>query len=323
MFAANDGREGLFMFGTILVPLDGSPFAEQALPWALSLARRSHSALTLVRGHVLYALLEPAAAWGPYDPGKDAERRQEEQLYLDGTARWLQAATPVPITTAVVFGTDANSILKHATQSKADLIVMSTHGRGPAGRLFFGSVADQVVRRSMTPVLLIRADESAPHMIPEPVVERVLVPLDGSPLAEQVLATVADLASVLQADCTLMQVVVAGHDSHARGADREAEARSYLDSIARRLGGRGRKVDSRVVVAHNAAEAILTEVRAHDLITLATHGRGGISRILLGSVADVVVRAAPCPVLVYRPNLFPRDGGPLRKRGSGSRPQIS
>jgi nucleotide-binding universal stress UspA family protein len=285
------------MFRTILVPLDGSAFAEQALPWALSIARRSGAMLDLVRGHVLYALKCPAAAWGPYDPEMESECKQEEKLYLDSTAHWLASVSPVPTRTAVVPGLDAEGILERAVAIKADLVVMTTHGRGPLGRLFLGSMANEMIRRSQIPVLLIHARDPAPGLTPEPAPQRVLIPLDGSALAEKALGPACDLARLLEVPCCLLRAIEPVEGSSAR-----AKAAAYLGMTADRLREQGLDVDQHVLSGSNAAAAIVGEANNHDLIALATHGRGGIGRVLLGSVADEVIRSAMCPVLVYRPS---------------------
>jgi nucleotide-binding universal stress UspA family protein len=119
------------MFRTILVPLDGSPFAEQALPWALGIARRAGARLDLMRCHVLYALKDPGAAWLPYNPAEDAEGRRQEQRYLDATAGYLAAVSPVPMSTTVAQGLEADGILGRVRAAGADLVVMTTHARGP------------------------------------------------------------------------------------------------------------------------------------------------------------------------------------------------
>jgi nucleotide-binding universal stress UspA family protein len=126
----------------------------------------------------------------------------------------------------------------------------------------------------------------------------VLVPLDGSALAEQVVRPAADLAGLLGAGCTLL-----GVEAPDAPAPAEAEARAYLERVAARLRAAGLRVATRVVVARHAAEAILEQASAQksDLIALATHGRGGLSRVVLGSVADRVLQGASGPVLVYRP----------------------
>src|SRR5579872_1121247 len=138
------------MFLSLLVPLDRSAFAEQALPLALSLARRAGAALDLVEVHALYALASRTSGWLPFDPGEDAACKQKEQLYLEATAQWVRSMSPVPVTTGLLAGstvlpsTVADSILERARTGKADLIVMTTHGRGPLGRLGLGSVADEL-----------------------------------------------------------------------------------------------------------------------------------------------------------------------------------
>ncbi len=278
------------MFRTVVVPLDGTPFAEQALPWALSIARRARAGLGLVRGHVLYALREPAAAWVPFDPLEEAECKREEQLYLDGTARWLSSMAPVPVSTALVPGVDAEGLLAYIQENRPDLVVMATHRRGPVGRFVLGSVADQVVRRSGAPVLLVR---STAEPLPEPAPARLLVPLDGSALAEQALGPAAELARALEVRCAVVRVVVPD--------ETEADARIYLQGIAERLRNEGLRVETRVLAARHASEAILHLLGPDDVVALATHGRGGLGRIVLGSVADQVIRSAPCAVLVYRP----------------------
>jgi nucleotide-binding universal stress UspA family protein len=289
------------VFRAILVPLDGSPFAEQALPYALAIARRARASLDLVHTHVSYALQEPAASWVPFDPAMEAQSRTDEQLYLAGTARWLAAVTPVPATTAVLPGplVDPTPILERARTSNADLIVMATHGRGPLGRFFLGSVSDQVVRQVEVPVLLIGPHEPRRGLIPEPQLENVLVPLDGSALAEGVLGPAAELARLMEARCTLVRVIVPADVQ----TPVEVEARAYLERVAGGLRRQGLLVQTHVALGRVPADAILERARALrcDLIALATHGLGGVRRMVLGSVADQVIRGSSYPVLVCRP----------------------
>lgn len=290
------------MFHTILVPLDGSDFAEQALPWALCIARHAGATLDLVRGHVVYALQTPAAAWGSFDPTMEAESKQEEKLYLDATARWLSSVSPVPTATSLVSGFEAEGILEHISANRPDLIVMNTHGRGGIGRILLGSTADELIRHSEVPVLLTHPSEASAsvRLIPEPVVKSVLVLLDGSSLAEQVLPPAADLARLMEAEMTLLRVV----ETSSAFAERDtAGAEAYLRQMAERLLEQGLLVRTRVVVARHVGEAIVEESRAlkSDLIALATHGRGGLRRMLFGSIADQVIRGTACPALIYRP----------------------
>ncbi len=291
------------MYQSILVPLDRTSFAERALPLAAGLARRAHARLDLCEVHTLYALDEPFADWAPYDSACDAECRRKEQLYLEATARWVSATTPVATSVGVLDGsvalpaTVADSILERARAGKADLIVMATHGPGPLSGFGIGSIADEIIRRADVPVLLVRPAKTDADVIPEPTPENIIIPLDGSPLAEQALRPATDLASLLGARCVLVRVV-------APGAAEAAAAEGYLGRVAERLAAQGLCVTTRVVVAPRPAEAILAQaaVQASPLIAVATHGRGGFGRLLLGSVTANLVRAAAAPVLVYRPD---------------------
>jgi nucleotide-binding universal stress UspA family protein len=284
------------VFRTLMVPLDRSPFAEQALPLALSIARRAGARLDLVSAQVLYALTDdPNYGRLPFDPGADVECRKQEQLYLDATAKELVSVHSVPTTTAVIDGLPADGLLERSGHDRADLIVMTTHGRGQVSRLFLGSVADELIRRSRVPLLLVRPVAEAASFAADPVFENILIPLDGSALAEQVLPPALELARLMEARVTLLRVV--------EYPSAHAEAEAYLEPLARPARQQGLRVRTRVMVAAHAAEAILTEGEALtlNLIALATRGRGGLRRMLLGSVADKVIRGAVAPVLVYHP----------------------
>ena len=200
----------------------------------------------------------------------------------------------------------ADIILERARAGNADLIVMATHGRGPLSRFLAGSVADELIRRAGVPVLLVRPSEKAPEIIPERVLDNILIPLDGSALAEQVLEPALDLAQLMEARCSLLRVVESRSSPASRasgGPPEKAQAEAYLEHVAAKVREQGVSVRTRVVVARHAVAAILevAAAQASNLIALATHGRGGLRRLLLGSVADMLVRAAASPVLVYRP----------------------
>jgi nucleotide-binding universal stress UspA family protein len=300
----------------MLVPLDGSAFAEHALPLALGLARRAGEPLDLLLVHALYAFADPACAWAPYDPAADAARRRQEQAYLGSVAGRLGALAPVRVTTAVADGLVADAILGRAAAGGAGLLVMTTHCRGALGRAFFGSVADEVVRRSPTPVLLVRPHDLLADLSREPAVRRVLLALDGSAEAEQALKPAVWLSRLTGAELLLLHAVAGprspGHAACAGLAvatgrsweERQAEeALAYLDGLARPLRREGLEVRARVAAGRDAAAVILDEARDQgcDLIALATHGHGGLKRLLLGSVADGVARGAATPVLLCRP----------------------
>jgi nucleotide-binding universal stress UspA family protein len=308
------------VFRTILVPLDGSPLAEQALPLALSVARRAQADLRLVMVHARH----------PGGPDPDIGASRSEQAYLDKVAARVRdtggrpAATDViPAATALIEeGSIAPALCGYARALQVGLIVLTTHGRGPLSRFWLGSVADELLRQATVPLLIHRPSADAP---PGPDADhrftRILVPLDGSETAEAVLGPAAELARLMDAELTLLRVVegmpIVSPDGMVYvppALDPElskelvAQARDDLGRIAARLSGEGRRVDTRVVVQGSAVETILEAAQRADLVALATHGRGRVARLFLGSVADKVVRAAPCPVLVVRSHTS--TGGP-------------
>jgi nucleotide-binding universal stress UspA family protein len=299
------------MLRTILVPVDGSTFSEQALPWALSLARRAGASLRLVTVHVpvMYVDQVPTIA-----DSLDRKLRDDAGRALADTVRRVEAALKAPVASTLMDGPIAESIQEHALACNADLIVMTTHGRGPFTRFWLGSVADEMMRRSTVPLFLVRPAEGAPDLEHEPVIRHLLVPLDGSSMSEQILEPAVDLARLMQADLCLFRVVkpilITGYEpggyavtDGSLNEQLQVEARDYLEGIARRLGQQGVKVQTKVALDSQPARAILDEAAARksDAIALETHGRQGLARMLLGSVADKVVRGAGVPVLVHRP----------------------
>src|ERR1019366_6559531 len=306
VFALKEGN----MYRSILVPLDRSSLAEQALPLARSIAQRANSKLDLVEVHALYALEDPNAGWLPFDRDRDAECKQQEQLYLDATAKLVGSASPLTVTASVLTGsavlaeTVADSILERARTGNADLIVMTTRGRGVVTRMALGSVADGLLRRATIPLLLMRPTANALSITAEPIFDNIVIPLDGSKLGEKILEPALGLARLMEARCTLLRVVEArSPPGDRREPPEKAQAEAYLERVAEILREQGYQVPTRVVVARHAIEAILAEAaaQANNLIAVATHGRGGLNRLLLGSVADKLIRTAASPVLVYRP----------------------
>ena len=292
------------MFHTILVPLDGSELAERALPYAEVMARANGCRILLLR-------VVPASHVIVGDPMADqAKAVREAESYLADVAARLK--TPQIIESAVFIGDPADSIVEEIDLRNVDLVVMSTHGRSGLGRWVYGSVADQVMRRAMVPVLLIPASCHAEWWSHRP--SRVLVPLDGSDLATTALPVASNLVSWLGGELFLLRVIVPTSPVYADGIpqaeiDREAErdvARRYLEEIGARLRDRGQNV--KLVDARGPAPAMIAATAAEqnvDLIAMSTHGRGGITRLLMGSVATGVVQQASVPVLIIPPGSTP------------------
>lgn len=244
----------------------------------------------------------------------DAALRENERAYLGALTRRLEGVTRATLTSSFLEGPVAEAIAEQARSQGAGLVVMTTHGRGPLARFWLGSVADQLVRCSAVPVLLVRPREPAPEPSARPTFSKILIPLDGSELAERILGPAVELGRMTDAEYRLLRVVEpvvvpnAGYDSTL--IDRlEEEARAYLARVEERLRGRSLRVQTRVVVGCPAAPAVLDVAASDgvDLIALETHGRGGLGRLLLGSVADKLIRGAAVPVLVHRPG--PRKEG--------------
>ena len=299
--------------GPILVPLDGSELAERAVPVAVEIARRAGAELRLVHVHVALPV-EPIYVEGL--PVVDAElhpqRRRHEQAYLDRAVQ--QLAGGVGASVMILEGSPAAALAGYARTSGARLVVMTTHGRGGLEHLWLGSVAEELTRLSPVPLLLIRPGASS---VPG-AFRRVLVPLDGSPLSESILPHASWIARLDPAgEVVLLQVVqpatdaiwVADASVLAAGgtADlvrrEEENARRRLDALVERLAAEGVPARGRVVVSANVAKGILDAARkeAAEVVALATHGRSGLVRLALGSIADKVLRGSPVPVLLYRP----------------------
>jgi nucleotide-binding universal stress UspA family protein len=283
------------MTPTIMVPLDGSPAAEAALPWAVFLAKRSSSSIQLVGVHAPPAvLLDGETLIGSVVP--DDSIRQRETDYFASTQAKL-AGQVLSVAADLLDGSVISSLAEYANRLKPKWVVMLSHARGPVARFFLGETAVEFVRQSPSPVLLVHpGDESS-----EPNFTHVLVPLDGSELAEQMLGPAAEFAKVTGADMTLL-TAVAGIPDAQPIAD-PAKAELYLDAHAQKIRATSIAVHCRVVPQGSAANVILEEAKAHPgtVIALNTHGRGGLSKLLWGSVADQVVRHTTSPVLVFRP----------------------
>jgi nucleotide-binding universal stress UspA family protein len=232
------------------------------------------------------------------------------------------AASGVPVASANRDGDISMAICNHAAETGTHLIVMTAHARGPLGRFWLGSVADELLRATPAPLLLVHPQERAAEWKEDRTLRDILVPLDGSPLAEQILPTAANLAQVMSANLTLLRVVrpvtpmtlpvgphsmgdVAHQMTHRIDElhhQFQKEAQDYLNAVRARLAAGGLSAATQVAVEEQPGPAILHRAQAPiDMIALETHGRRGLARLLLGSVADKVIRGSHVPVLVQRP----------------------
>lgn len=300
------------MYRSLLVPLDGSVSAEQALPLALGIARRAGAKLDLVSVQVPFP---PVYGEGKarLDNPPATEARDKARSYLDGVVRHISALSSVPAAATLLEGTVANTLYHHASTTGIDLVVITVIGAGPWTRLRLGSVADELVRRLPMPLVLLRPQEPAPELSGDPVIKHILLPLDGSDAAEQIIEPAVALEALMQAKLTLLRVVNPGVSAGTEGGatrqphsmmeqQRRAEAQAYLDRVAQRLQARSLAVETRLVVHEHPAVAIL-DAHAHsiDLVAFTTRGHQALPWLFLGSTADKLLRGASTPVLVQRP----------------------
>ncbi len=300
------------MYRSICVPLDGSPFAEQALPLALELARRAGAIMEVALVHHPVPALATAMEVPKIEAQIDQEARAREQIYLSGIVARMRATINVPLTAVLLDGAVTEALQDHIESSGADLVVITTHGRGRISRFWLGSVADHLMRALHVPVLLVRPSAEAQ---PAPTVQRILLCLDGSPFSEKALAAAVALGRPFDAEYTLLTVIepvmpitdpsglmVIPMSAGLETRQREA-ARNYLEELATRMRTKGLTVTTHQVNGPAAAETIIEQAEAlkADVVALASHGAGGFERLIVGSVADKVIRGSTHPTLVVRP----------------------
>lgn len=305
------------MMRKIMVPLDGSPAAEHALPWAIQLARKAGASVDLVRVSFPPAAVVGADGLTIGDPTLYQTLVKMEDDYLKQiTTQYTTSDVVVTPTLLDADDSTAGCLSHFVTTHEIDLTIMTTHGRGPFARFWLGSVVDEFLRTSHGPTLLLRAGSTGqadPSTVP--MIKHVIVPLDGSDLAEQVIAPAETLARLAGADLTLILVLNEVEDirslvAKAKGTTSELfppesavrSSRDYLERKAEPLRRAGHKVHARLVERGEVTEVLINQSsEPGTLVSLATHGRGGLTRMLWGSVADKVVRGATGPVLVVRP----------------------
>ncbi|RME09516.1 MAG: universal stress protein [Ardenticatenia bacterium] len=296
----------------ILVPLDSSELAEQALPLALSLAQKSGRPMVL-----LYVTPMPVVEFIPLPTGETLALDEQLALlnetgrtYLEGVAQRLKLFG-VEVETLVLEGSAGEVIAQVADERHVFATVMATHGRTGLARWALGSVADRVIRLTRHPVLLVRPRDTQTTLEPTHL-HRLLVPLDGSELSERALTYARILARLYKAEIHLLHVLSlpisglagleAGPVEAAYWASIREEGERYLERISAQLREEGFTVQT-ALRTEPIADAILQyeEEAAIDLVVMTTHARSGLTRAILGSVTDRVVRGGKAPVLVLNP----------------------
>jgi nucleotide-binding universal stress UspA family protein len=291
----------------MLVPLDGSEAAEKVLPYARGLARSLKISVELLAVIEIsrYASSEKARF---LDALMDVAIRRNQE-YLQRVATTFQGASAE---WTVEAGVPEEVIITKAAQNKGTLITMATHGRSGINRWLLGSIAEKVLRGTNNPVLLVRANEET-KVEGESTPNSIIVPLDGSELAECILSAVVELARTIKLKVILLRSYsvkkhfIYGYENYIRALDTlEAESKNavltYLDSKMQQLKSDGLVDVLSVVAEGDAAEAIIELAKGspNSLIAMCSHGRSGVTRWVLGSVTEKAVRHSGNPVLVIR-----------------------
>lgn len=298
------------MYERMLIPLDGSKTAEKVLPYARALSGTLKIPVELLSVVDIAALAVQMSGETLRYLDKiviEAIRRGEEYL-----KRVAETFPGVSVKCAVEKGTPEDLIIEKGAAAST-LTAMATHGRTGLNRLLLGSIAEKVLRGATNPLLLIRASDEAKSE-GQATLRSVIVPLDGSELAESVLPTVVELAKRLRLEVLLLRVYRLPASFYAPAEDYvllnyeeimaalKEEAQRYLEKKVEELKGKGIEKISFVAVEGFAAEEIIELGRKtpDNFIAMCTHGRSGVKRWVLGSVTEKVVRLSGDPVLVVR-----------------------
>jgi nucleotide-binding universal stress UspA family protein len=303
------------MFERILIPLDGSPRAELILGQVPRILRREDSEILLLRvvGDHPELRREDAAEL-------IRAEREEAQRYIHDVVRRI-ALRGVKVHGRVVEGPPAEAvldqadvILDQADAEGATMIAMSTHGRTGLSRWVMGSIAEKVARGSAVPVLLVRSFRSTPRGDLEPSTaeelrfRKILVPTDGSPASSAIVTPAEKFAQLCDSEVVVLhaELPVARQGSTELGTlpltrPTPSERDPVTAPLAERFRHAGLRVERRTVLGDPAGEILdLSQAAGIDLIAMATHGRSGFSRWMLGSVAERVLRHAGVPLLLVK-----------------------
>jgi len=296
------------MYSKILIPLDGSPDSEKVLPMARILAATLNLPIELLEVvDVSAATAHMVADKARYLDSLIAEGEAASREHLKEIAGSFSGSK---VACSVERGGPADVIIEKAAADPGTLIAMATHGRSGVNRWLLGSVAEKVLRGSRNPLFLVRANEED-SLNPAATIKSIVVPLDGSELAESVLPTVVEVAKRLDSEVVLCRAFELAASAYYGSEDYlpnydgmllqiRAEVEGYLGEKAEMLKASGLTKVSWVALQGPGAEQIADYARKHPdaMVVMCTHGRSGMSRWVLGSVTEKVVRHSSDPVLV-------------------------
>ncbi|MFC1948244.1 universal stress protein [Chloroflexota bacterium] len=309
------------MYHRMLVPLDGSELAEVVFTYAKELAGRLDIDVTLL--HVASPAGKSMLPMQQAYIKRAAEKVKRQAREVQQTTGIEQAAEAVKVKGEIVEGYPADEVLKYAEENEFDLILMAARGHSGLRRWSIGSVASKVLSASKIPVWLVRADHTPDQPYDEWPNKTLLVPLDGSELAEEVIPHVEILAR--QKGEEFLEVVLLriaetpsipsyygpelsgvslnwGEFMQQEEVRRKKSSIEYLDKIEERLKAKNINVKT-VVVEGKANDEIINFANnnPYTMIVIATHGRSGLSRLVYGSVAANLLNGVTCPIFMVKP----------------------
>lgn len=301
-------------FKRILVAIDGSEISEKVLDSVTGLADRFGSELLLLAVTGSHADFSEALDNAAEEKNSDVaigDNARGAERYLEHIAAPLRGQG-LTVTKVVQPGIPVDTILSVAKESEVDLIAMATHRESALARGILGSVTDAVLRSSSVPVLAMHPDGTSMTTKPRWIPSTVVVPLDGSQLAEECVPTALEIAKACGSEVVFLQAVhlpsfaVSGPGSEYYGVDygvssKRAGAREYLKQFVEIAESQGLSATSHAALG-NAAARIIEETKSvpDAMIVISSHGRSGFKRMVLGSVADKIIRASHHPVLVLK-----------------------
>lgn len=312
------------MYKVIMAPTEGSDSEREAISAAVKLAQLFDADLRLVRVESAPRMIETIAQT-PVVPTEKMlmEERIAHLRYLEALGTECRALGEIRVTVALEDGPVGPTLRDYAKKFNVDLIVMSSHARGGMMRVALGSVTDYLIRHANVPVLVVKPPTTFIGAMQQQTVSRILVPLDGSALAEQILPEVEALALHLRSTVSLLQVLTPLSYPQKQimqpglpwWDDDMATADAYLTRAASYLTRQGITVSTEVVLSDDIPTAILDyadRTRA-DIIALATSGSGGMSRFVFGAVADKVTRKSTSSLLVFHSKRRPEAADEIER----------
>ena len=310
------------MYSKVIVPLDGSDLAEQALPYAELVAKSLSVPVELVQAYDILPTRILGMQGNQVIAQLDGGARQRAEASMEPAQQRLQSSG-IAVSLTALRGPAAEIIMSRAGIDPEALVVMSTHGRGGISRWVMGSVTDKALHTIPNPMLIVRASVVGPAS-PETSVKSVVAPLDGSALSELAIPHAISMASALSASITVLRVTPtmehyrrelmgttaemggvvdleldSAEDLVAKDAE---DVAAYLADVSNRMAiDHAHGVAAEHVTNGNIAQAIIDRASAQpSLVVMTTHGRSGVGRMVLGSVTDRVLRHSNLPVLVIR-----------------------